>query len=195
MRRLNLLHAHGSPTRYLYMRGCRCDVCRSGAVAYQRRLYRASVDTRREYDREYRKTHPEVGAAAVVRNARWYKENHEHCVAYKRRYREKHREEIQAQERARYQDPRVSNRQRVKAHLRRVAGESFSPSDVRAQHKRQRGRCYYCGEEVGSAYHIDHVIPLALGGTNDPGNIVIACPRCNLQKSSHHPMDFAGRMF
>jgi 5-methylcytosine-specific restriction endonuclease McrA len=63
---------------------------------------------------------------------------------------------------------------------------------VRDQYGRQRGRCYYCHEKVGDSYHVDHVIPLALGGGNGPENLVIACPRCNLTKYAKHPMDFAG---
>jgi len=31
-------------------------------------------------------------------------------------------------------------------------------------------------------YHVDHKIPLALGGTNDLDNLTIACPPCNLSK-------------
>lgn len=37
MRRINLLHAHGSPTQYQYQRGCHCTACQSVAVAYRRR--------------------------------------------------------------------------------------------------------------------------------------------------------------
>lgn len=44
-------------------------------------------------------------------------------------------------------------------------------------------RCRYCG--VGPALtelHIDHVLPVALGGTNDVDNLVTACIACNLGK-------------
>jgi hypothetical protein len=34
------------------------------------------------------------------------------------------------------------------------------------------------------AYHVDHVIPVAAGGTNNLNNLVIACPICNLIASS-----------
>jgi hypothetical protein len=36
--------------------------------------------------------------------------------------------------------------------------------------------CVYCGDE---AYTVDHVIPIELGGTDDPKNLVAACSRCN----------------
>jgi len=36
--------------------------------------------------------------------------------------------------------------------------------------------CVYCGDE---AYTVDHVIPIELGGTDHPENLVAACLRCN----------------
>lgn len=46
-------------------------------------------------------------------------------------------------------------------------------------------RCRYCGagpeEQV---LHIDHRVPVALGGTNDIDNLVTACLPCNLGKSA-----------
>jgi hypothetical protein len=30
---------------------------------------------------------------------------------------------------------------------------------------------------------IDHVVPLARGGSNDPDNLALACPHCNRRKS------------
>lgn len=41
--------------------------------------------------------------------------------------------------------------------------------------------CAYCGAE---SVHIDHVIPIARGGVHSVGNLVGACRRCNLRKSS-----------
>jgi hypothetical protein len=38
---------------------------------------------------------------------------------------------------------------------------------------------------------IDHVFPVALGGTNDVGNLVTACRACNLTKGAR-PLNDAG---
>ena len=45
-------------------------------------------------------------------------------------------------------------------------------------------RCAYCLTPLESfkKCHIDHVIPLAAGGTNWPSNLVPACKKCNLRK-------------
>lgn len=50
--------------------------------------------------------------------------------------------------------------------------------------KRDGFRCRYCGATpVTSLLHVDHVVPVAEGGTNDPANLVAACSGCNLGKS------------
>ncbi len=88
---------------------------------------------------------------------------------------------------------------RLKSHnaraRRKGAPGSHTVADERAQYARQKGRCFWCGSRVGEVYHADHVIPLVLGGSNGPENIVIACPSCNRKKHAKHPMDFAGTLF
>ena len=42
-------------------------------------------------------------------------------------------------------------------------------------------RCHYCGKPART---VDHVLPVAAGGTDDPSNLVAACRRCNARKGS-----------
>lgn len=67
---------------------------------------------------------------------------------------------------------------------------SHTATDIERQFKAQRGRCYYCGVKVGKNYHVDHVVPLSRGGSNDPFNLVIACPACNVAKRDRLPHEF-----
>ena len=53
---------------------------------------------------------------------------------------------------------------------------------------RDKGRCVYCSVRLES-YHIDHVFPHSEGGPDYAGNLVLACPPCNLQKGER--MDIA----
>jgi hypothetical protein len=46
--------------------------------------------------------------------------------------------------------------------------------------------CRYC-HATDAPLTIDHVIPVALGGTDDPSNLVAACEACNIGKSSSTP--------
>ena len=46
----------------------------------------------------------------------------------------------------------------------------------------QRGgfRCTYCGRSASDIpLHIDHIVPLSKGGSDDDANLVPACPDCN----------------
>src|SRR5262249_44331421 len=54
--------------------------------------------------------------------------------------------------------------------------------------RRDNHACRYCGATAPDAtLTIDHVVPLALGGTDDPTNLVTACKDCNAGKSSSNP--------
>lgn len=51
--------------------------------------------------------------------------------------------------------------------------------------KRDEFRCVYCGSTPNEGVlHVDHVVAVANGGTDDPENLVTACEACNLGKSS-----------
>lgn len=58
------------------------------------------------------------------------------------------------------------------------------------------GRCEWCGRNlVGAEIELDHVLSLAGGGSNTPGNLVVACPDCNRRKAQKHPARFAVEIF
>lgn len=49
----------------------------------------------------------------------------------------------------------------------------------------QEGYCAYCDCDLRNIeYEVEHVLPLAAGGTNDPLNLVLSCPPCNRTASS-----------
>ena len=65
---------------------------------------------------------------------------------------------------------------------------------------RQGGRCAFCkrvecrikSQVDGRAkFHIDHIVPLARGGTHTADNIQVLCYQCNTQKGSKDPIEFA----
>lgn len=84
---------------------------------------------------------------------------------------------------------------KVSKHRRRSleqnASGSFSADDVAEIVKSQRGKCAYCRTKVGSKYHLDHIVALARGGTNDRRNLQALCPTCNLAKAARDPIDHA----
>jgi uncharacterized protein (TIGR02646 family) len=45
------------------------------------------------------------------------------------------------------------------------------------------GHCFYCGHEIDMRdFHVDHVHPVVLGGTDDFDNLVASCKFCNTSK-------------
>jgi hypothetical protein len=36
----------------------------------------------------------------------------------------------------------------------------------------------------GATFHVEHIIPVSEGGSDDLENLCLACPSCNLQKSN-----------
>ena len=52
-------------------------------------------------------------------------------------------------------------------------------------------RCVYCAQALDfETATLDHVYPLAHGGVHHPGNVVLACHRCNQLKSDSLPYEF-----
>ncbi len=53
-----------------------------------------------------------------------------------------------------------------------------------------RGTCHYCEKKFSAKdLTMDHVTPLARGGTSTQGNIVCACRSCNRDKKLETPVD------
>ena len=54
--------------------------------------------------------------------------------------------------------------------------------------RRDEHICQYCGQKAPDVtLHVDHIIPVALGGDDKPGNLVTACVDCNQGKTSISP--------
>lgn len=54
--------------------------------------------------------------------------------------------------------------------------------------RRDNHTCRYCGESAPDVkLTVDHVLPVSLGGKDDPTNLVAACRDCNAGKSSSNP--------
>ena len=61
------------------------------------------------------------------------------------------------------------------------------PKSVRKYvYQRDNYQCQSCGKtEQETKLNIDHIIPLATGGSNDMSNLQTLCSKCN-QKKKHH---------
>jgi 5-methylcytosine-specific restriction endonuclease McrA len=70
--------------------------------------------------------------------------------------------------------------------LRRIVKDRLPISDgMRIRiYRRDGGACRYCGNDTGP-FHLDHVIPIALGGATMMRNLVLACGPCNTKKGAN----------
>lgn len=56
--------------------------------------------------------------------------------------------------------------------------------------RRDNHACRYCGGSAPDVkLTVDHVMPVALGGSDDPTNLVTACKDCNAGKTSTSPSE------
>ena len=86
---------------------------------------------------------------------------------------------------------------------RRTVRRSFHPLVLAPQHKRALKRatlrdcgrrCVYCAVRLDyEVATLDHVVPVAHGGTHTPGNLVAACVACNRLKGDALPQEFFAR--
>lgn len=55
----------------------------------------------------------------------------------------------------------------------------------------QKSMCVICRVNLRkSKKHLDHIIPISAGGTNEFGNLQFLCPSCNLAKRAREPVAF-----
>lgn len=75
--------------------------------------------------------------------------------------------------------------------IKRESGGKLSRGLSAKLFKLQRGKCACgCKQPLGNDYHLDHRMPLALGGANEDWNMQLLRATCNQQKHAKHPIDF-----
>lgn len=77
---------------------------------------------------------------------------------------------------------------------RRQADGTFTIEDIQRILIRQHGLCIYCKISIDKKYEIDHIVPLARGGSNWPSNLQLLCSRCNRRKHITSHEIFARKM-
>ncbi len=143
-----------------YGRHSQCNQCRKET----REIYRANPEVKAralETDKAWRRAHPEQASQIWQR---WAKTDNglSHCRL----------------------------RVRTRKARKNSSQGTHTVDDIQAQYKRQKGKCYYCHTKVGKNYHVDHVIPISRGGSNDISNLVITCTFCNLSKKDKLPHEW-----
>jgi len=74
-------------------------------------------------------------------------------------------------------------------------GGELSPRIKRTLYEAQKGQCVYCRISLDDVTpHLDHIMPLALGGSNTDDNVQLLCATCNTRKGSAHPAEYEARI-
>jgi 5-methylcytosine-specific restriction endonuclease McrA len=185
--------------------------CRDCANAATRKRRQEHPEARRAGDIHYRTTHK----AEIAARDRAYQQKRaegrpkrkrltpEDRIAYRRAYRETHREEFRAHSKryTRRHPDRVRATQRaywqrhpekkaMHAHRRRTreqAGGTYNDQQWQSLCDWFGGVCLACG--LATALEVDHVIAVSTGGPNTIENLQPLCGTCNKSKGTR-PLDY-----
>lgn len=129
---------------------------------------------------------------AIKEKARiYYHENKTAVLERVWKYRSLNVEKIRSMHRMYYAENIESRRHANRAiRAKRLLCEGkHTKQDIERICKAQKRKCAVCKKSL-IKYHVDHVIPLAKGGTNYPENLQLLCPNCNHRKSDKDPLIF-----
>lgn len=171
--------------------------------------YYANKERRQETSREWKARNKN---RALESRREWYVENRQWALeyakkyaaeneAYVRAYNVKWREENRDLYRTIKRQSRVKHAERCRIERanrsarKRGAEGKYGARDIQKLYLEQAGRCATCSKEfpqIGKCrFHIDHIMPLKLGGSNWPHNLQLLCVTCNCRKRDMHPDKWA----
>jgi len=80
-----------------------------------------------------------------------------------------------------------------KRHSRRTKTKQGDVTTTQLLHLEQNAKvCYWCNVSIkNKVVHIDHYVPLSVGGEHTISNLVVSCSKCNLKKHAKDPIKFA----
>lgn len=120
-------------------------------------------------------------------NAAWHARHREEHAAMNERWRRenraRHRELVQ---RWNLNHPQVLSAYRANRRARQRGAPGWAtPEQIQARIDYYGGRCWMCRADFDA---LDHVKPLARGGSSWPANLRPACTRCNASKGDRWPL-------
>jgi 5-methylcytosine-specific restriction endonuclease McrA len=158
----------------------------------------------RERVNKYREANIEL---VLFREREAYKKDPSKKIANAAQYRAANQEKLSAYFESHY----AANSERIKERIRQYRASNPETLRIQDNNKRARrslapgtlspnltdllmaeqgGACAYCDISLDERKHLDHYIPIALGGQNEDWNTQLLCPRCNSKKHAKHPLDF-----
>lgn len=191
---------------YRYTKDGKCSQCVID------RVKKHCLDNKDKKAKYYREHYLKNKNRITQRNKKYYKENINFYKEYKSKWYDENKERLRLKQKeyskkncakirkksAKWKEENpektkmnariYSNRRRAK--ITKVGGEHTKEQIIFLLNK-QKNKCQTCKSSIKNKYHIDHIIPIALNGSNDIKNIQLLCAKCNQLKGAKHPIDWA----
>lgn len=140
----------------------------------QRQWRIANAERKYFNDKNYRESNK---SRVLEVKKQWENANKERVLSIKKKYRDSWPEKC-----------------KIHAHNRRdrIGSDRLTSGLLKKLLSSQKCLCANCRCDLyQSGYHLDHIMPIALGGRNVDENIQLLCPKCNMSKGAKHPIDWA----
>jgi 5-methylcytosine-specific restriction endonuclease McrA len=130
-------------------------------------FYANHIERERTRSKKYSEEHKEEKR---LKNKKYNRENHAHKTFHNMEYRKAHPEQC-----------RIDARNR-RARVKNASGNGWIAKEEKQLFEDYCHRCAYCGGKTRLT--VDHIVPLALGGSHSIDNAVPACLSCNSSKGA-----------
>jgi 5-methylcytosine-specific restriction endonuclease McrA len=172
-------------------RNGRSSHCKACASALRKAKYYSDHDASKAQLREIAKRNSEKRALyAKQYHARNRNKIASRMAEYKFTSEQKKRRAEQTKDWKRKNKDKVKMSNAATQAMRRCADGKYTQADVKWLIKIQRCRCAICQKNIKDKYHVDHITPIKLGGTNSKRNLQILCERCNTSKGAKPPHEY-----
>lgn len=170
--------------------------------AWRREKYATDAKYREEQKQKTRDWNRDNPEKAKERTNKWRESNREHFLTLHKANNAVRRSNIEVREREkettsawkRANPNKVLTYGRNRRALKRNAEGTHTEDDITSIWVNQKGQCVYCDADLlVTDFHVDHIVPLAKGGSNWPSNLQCLCPDCNLRKWSLDEDEFLAK--
>lgn len=174
--------------------------CRPCARATAKKRYQENKDAELARTKAWREKNPNYGKEWHLANLEkhqqqcreWHIKNPDKSKSNRIAWKAENKSRIRERERQwRIENPEEAKRRdQNRRALKKANGGKLSKDIVNTLMKLQKGLCACCGKPLGNKYHLDHIMPLALGGANTDDNVQLLLPQCNWSKGGKHPIEY-----